>query len=254
MQTATLETAYQSGRQELRVLLPDRYTSDRKYRTLYVLPVEPGAGQDFGCPLSILADMNAHNAYDLIVVQAQFEKEPWYGDHVSDPNIRQASYLTNSVIPFVERRYSTIGMPEARLLFGFSKGGWGAFSLILSRPDFFGYAASWDAPMMLDSLQFGMREVFGTRSRLDRYRPDLLAAVKRSHFQERTRLILAGENLWGTLIPAPGGGSHTARMHELLASDGVQHIYDNTLRCPHRWDSAWMARVLDKLVGLARGV
>jgi hypothetical protein len=37
----TVETEYQHGKQEIRVLLPDDYQNDRSYAALYVLGVEP---------------------------------------------------------------------------------------------------------------------------------------------------------------------------------------------------------------------
>ena len=35
-----VETEYQNGKQEIRVLLPDDYKMTRSYQVLYVLPVE----------------------------------------------------------------------------------------------------------------------------------------------------------------------------------------------------------------------
>ena len=78
-----VETEYQKGKQEIRVLLPDDYREDGCYRVLYVLPVEKGFDQEYGYGLGVLEQMNAHNEYDLIVVQMGFEKEPWYGDHAT---------------------------------------------------------------------------------------------------------------------------------------------------------------------------
>ena len=46
-----------------------------------------------------------------------------------------------TVVPLIEEHYSALGTAEGRLLFGFSKSGWGALTLILRNPDFFGYAA-----------------------------------------------------------------------------------------------------------------
>lgn len=132
-----VETEYQKGKREIRVLLPDDYKKTSAYRVLYVLPV--GTGFDsFGYGLGILKEMNAHNKHNLIIVQMDFQKEPWFGDHATDPDVRQASYLKEFVVPFIGKNYSTLGTPEGRLLLGFSKSGWGAFSLILKYPEFFG--------------------------------------------------------------------------------------------------------------------
>jgi len=107
--THTVETPYQNGRQEIRVLLPDTYRDGKSYRVLYVLPVARGFERRYGNALDILRRMDAHNRYDCIIVQMGFEKEPWYGDHATDPNTRQESYLKEFVVPFVEKHYRTIG-------------------------------------------------------------------------------------------------------------------------------------------------
>jgi S-formylglutathione hydrolase FrmB len=246
----TVETPYQNGRQEIRVLLPDSCREDKPYRVLYVLPVEKDFEQRYGYGLGVFQEMKAQDKYDLIMVQIGFEKEPWYGDHAADPPTRQASYVKEFVVPFIERHYSTKGKPEGRLLLGFSKSGWGAFSLILRYPEFFGYAASWDAPMFFGRFRYGMESVYGTLEQLNAYRPDLLVSRQKRHFQKEARLVLAGEQDWGKSIPAPQGGSHTVEMHALLMSNGVKHDYNDSLSAAHRWNESWMAPTLDALVAL----
>lgn len=253
IQTYTVESEYQGGKQEIRVLLPDSYNSAKGYRVLYILPVEKGFNDLNGYALGLLQGMDAHNRYDIIMVQMGFEMEPWFGDHASDKKVRQASYMKEFVVPFIEDRYSTLRKPEGRLLLGFSKSGWGAFSLILTYPDFFGYAAAWDAPFFFPGFQFNMAKIYGTQAQLDAYRPDLLVTRQRASFQEKTRLVLAGEKLWGSQrIPTPSGGSHTREMHQLLGREGVRHVYINNLPVPHRWDERWMAPTLEVLIRLAQ--
>ncbi len=246
----TFETEYQNGRQQIRVLLPDDYRKDRFYRVLYVLPVEKGFDQRYGYGLDVLKQMDAHNEYDIIIVQMGFEKEPWYGDHATDPKARQASYLKEFVVPFIDKQYSTMGTSKGRLLFGFSKSGWGAFSLILKYPEFFGYAASWDAPMFFDKFHYKMEPIYGTLEQLNAYRPDLLVSKQKRYFQRKPRLVLTGEQGWGKSIPAPSGGSHTVEMHKILEKEGIKHVYDNSLNVPHRWNEQWMAPTLKALMGL----
>ena len=243
-------TEYQNGEQEIRVLLPDTYSNGKKYRVLYVLPVEAGFQQQFGYGLGVLQEINAHNVCDIIIVQMGFEKEPWFGDHATDPKTRQAGYLKEHVVPFVEGRYSTLGSPEGRLLFGFSKSGWGAYSLILTYPDYFGYAAAWDAPILFTDFQFGMKQVYGTLEQLGKYRPDLLIPKRKELFQDKTRLVLTGEHAWGKTIPAPGGGSHTEEAHRLMEKENVRHVYNKRVTTAHYWNKAWMALTLDALMRL----
>ena len=245
---------YQNGPQEIRVLLPDTYTTTKKYRVVYVLPVECGFASQCGYGLGEIEKLQAQNTYDAIFVQMGFEKTPWFGDHEKNPKIRQDSYLREFVVPFVEKNYSTVGSVEGRLLFGFSKSGWGAFSLILKYPDFFGYAAAWDAPWMFDNFYFGMDEVFGTLEQLKKYRTDLLVSTQASSFRTKKRLVLTGETAWGKMIPTPQGGAHTPEFHKLLESLGILHDYDNTMAVLHRWDPAWMKPTLQYLMKLGEQV
>lgn len=237
----TVETEYQTGEQEIRVLLPDDYSEAGAYRVLYVLPVETGFNDNFGYGLGLLKGLDAHNQYDLIIVQMGFEKEPWFGDHATDPKVRQASYVKDFVVPFIENKYSTLGTPEGRLLLGFSKSGWGAFSLILKYPEFFGYAAAWDAPITFSTFRYGMEDVYGTPEQLALYRPDLLISQQKSFFEEKTRLVLTGQKIWG---------EETVQAHELLLQEGLKHHYDDTLECPHRWDENWLIPTLSALIAL----
>ncbi len=124
---------------------------------------------------------------------------------------------------------------------GFSKSGWGAFSLILKYPEFFGYAAAWDAPLSFTTFHYGMEAVYGTPEQLSRYRPDLLIPKQSRFFEKKTRLVLAGQKHWG---------KETAEAHKLLEKAGIKHHYDNTLECPHQWDKAWMEPTLSALISL----
>jgi enterochelin esterase-like enzyme len=248
--THNLSSEFQNGAHQVRVRLPDDYDPQKKYRVLYILPVEKELDSRFGDGFAEMEKLNAHNRYHLILVEMAFEKEPWFGDHATDPKTRQASYLKECLVPFIEKTYSTLGTPEGRLLFGFSKSGWGAFSLILTYPDFFGYAVAWDAPMMLNTFFGAMKAVYGTQEQLDRFRPELLAATQARHFQQRTRLVLAGEKDWGRRAPPPAVGTHTGAMHALLEKLDLKHVYRDDLKVPHRWDPGWMGPALDELMKL----
>ncbi len=249
IKTYEAESPYQNGKQKIRVLLPDSYPKSRPYRVLYLLPIS--GGLDGG--LEFFQRENIQNRHDLIVVEPAFEKMPWFGDHVTDLKTRQASYMREFVVPFIESRYDTVGNPEGRLLIGFSKGGWGAFSLILKNPDFYGYAASWDSPMLIDQMyneNVGMIQVFGTLEHFYRFRPDLLAVEQKAFFQDKPRLVLAGEKIWGPSL-RPKMTTHTVAMHDILVQQNIPHVYDNTLTVEHRWDSGWIGPVTEALMRIA---
>src|SRR3954452_11522184 len=45
VETHEVESEFQNGKQVIQVILPDGYSTARKYRTLYLLPVAKGAGK-----------------------------------------------------------------------------------------------------------------------------------------------------------------------------------------------------------------
>ena len=210
-----VESPYQRGRNPIEVLLPDRFDpkdADKKYRVLYVLPVEPGIGGRWGDGLQEVRRADAHNRHGLICVAPAFDTLPWYGSHPTDPKIRHEDYLKRVVVPLVEGRYPTVAGREGRLLVGFSKSGWGAFTLIFRDPDFFGYAAAWDAPLMLSADDFGVFETgphFGTKENFARYLPAKLAEAARPPTS-----AAAPASCWPAATPSaptPPAGSRTTR-------------------------------------------
>lgn len=240
------ESPYQQGPQEIRVLVPDTYDPQKKYRVVYILAVGSGSGS----ALRVFRKADLQNRFDVILAEMSFASTPWFGDHPTNPKIRQESFIRDFAVPFVEDRYSTLGSAEGRLLFGFSKSGWGAYSLIFRNPDFFGYAASWDAPFFFNDFHYGMDAVFHDTGHLEKYRPDLLVSSAKDHFQNRSRLVLGGEDKWGTMIPTPSGGSHTVEMHALMEKEGVRHVYRPDLKAPHTWSPTWIGPLFEELMKL----
>lgn len=249
----TLETPHQRGRLHVQVLAPRTLAADERLPLVLVLPVEAGRGTRFGDAMAELAALDAAERLRALFALPEFADEPWAAEHPRDPARRQASHLRLGVLPELERRHPALrGGAAGRLLFGFSKGGWAAVSLLARFPGDFGAAASWDAPLLLDGLHWGMEDAFGDRAAFDAVRPDRLFAADPTPFRLRRRLVLAGERAWGSMIPPPGGGSHTAGFHGLLAQQGVDHAYLPDLPCDHRWDRRWMGPVLAAALPLVR--
>jgi hypothetical protein len=247
-----VRSPYQKGENAVEVLLPDDFRKSERYRVLYVLPVETGIGGHFGDGLQEVRAANAHNAHHLICVQMAFDTTPWYGDHPTNPHIRHEQYLTKVIVPMIENRYPVVEGKEGRLLLGFSKSGWGAFTLICRAPDFFGYAVSWDAPLMMgagDYGHYGIPDNMGTRENFANYLPAKLLPAHAEAFRGRARLVLLGHWIFGS---EPGGKfkDHTAEMHDLMDQAGIKHVYDNTMKFPHNWSSGWVKPAVEALARL----
>lgn len=223
---------YQSGTTEIRILLPDRPQEGKNRAVLYVLPVEAGNGQRWGNGLLEVKKAGLHNKHGLICVAPTFSHLPWYCDHPSNAKIRQETYFTKVVVPFVERSYMVIAKPDGRLLVGFSKSGWGAYSLLLRYPDLFGKAAAWDSPMMMEQAnKYGMGLIFGTQENFEKYRITSLLKARATRLRREQRLVLLG---YGTFR------EHHQQAHALMTKLEIRHEFHDGPQREHHWNSGWL--------------
>ncbi len=247
-----VESPFLKGSNRVEVLLPDHWDPQRVHRVLYVLPVQPGIGGQWGDGLQLLRQLGSHNRHDLICVSPAFDSWPYYGSHATDPEIRHEDYILKVLVPLIESRYSVCGTARGRLLLGFSKSGWGSILLILRNPDFFGYACSWDAPLMMSEKNFGLYETashFGTKDQMSLYVPRTWARRNAEFFRHETRLGVLGHNFFGTrwFHDFP----HTSGFHRVLRKLEIRHHYDNRIKVPHTWNHGWMEPAMRVLMNLA---
>jgi len=221
---------YQLGETKIHVLVPERVGAGERLPTLYVLPVEKLDGRAWGDPMAEILAHGFYNQHRLLCVMPTFSHAPWYGDHPHDPRKRQESHLLNVVLPFVERTYPA---GAARLLVGFSKSGWGAYSLLLRHPEVFTRAAAWDAPLgQASPSKYGMSEMFPTQQSLALY--DVW------DFLKQRAALLAGSTRLALLGYGDFRGHHQATHHHMLKL-GIPHHYQDGPRREHHWQSDWMA-------------
>ncbi len=237
--THVVRSEYQAGETAISVLRPDRGDGPPPYRSLYVLPVEAGNGQQWGSAIEEVKKLGLHNKHGLVCVFPTFSDLPWYADHPSDPAIRQESYLLEVVIPFIQENYPVTAEPEGRLLVGFSKSGWGAYSLILRHPDVFGKAAAWDAPLAEDRpLRYGMGPIFGTQENFEQYRILALLEDRGKVLRGPARLVLTGYDNFR---------SHHVAAHGRMEKLGISHVWRDGPKRKHHWNSGWLGEAVDLL-------
>jgi len=241
-----VRSPYQAGQTLIKILQPDRPPPGKSLRTLYVLPVEVGEDIYWGDGLLEVKRQDLHNRFELLCVFPTFSHLPWYADHPSDPQIRQESYLLKVVLPFVERCYPAKTEPDGRLLLGFSKSGWGAFSLLLRHPDVFGRAAAWDAPLMESRpVPYGMGPIFGSQENFEQYRISTLIRRRAAEmpqgalWSKRPRLVLLGYDNFR---------QHHVGVHQLLDELKIPHVYRDGPQRKHHWESGWLAEAVECLV------
>lgn len=239
--THTLLSPFQQQPTLVRVLVPDSYDPARTYRTVYVLPVEAGTSTRFGDGLAVIQQAGLQNRYDAVFVAPSFSEIPWYGDNPTTMT-RQESHLLGVVLPFVEKTYAVSRNASDRLLAGFSKSGYGAFSLILRHPNLFGRAVAWDAPLALGGLrsEWGMPQVYGSQANFANYQVTRLIGRQAALLARGPcRLILAGSNMFG---------ADHALVDRQLRRLGVPHVFVNGPRFGHAWGTGWLPGAVQSLL------
>ncbi len=240
--THRLQSDYQSGETLVRTVTPREMDGTRPLRALYVLPVERGLESRWGDAWTEVRKVDLADQHGLVVVLPTFSALPWYADHPTNPELRQEKYFVEAVVPLVERNYPVIRDPDGRLLVGFSKSGWGAWSLLLRHLHLFGRAAAWDAPLMQSTPnRFGMGPIFGSIENFERYRISRLLRKHAPELQGSKRLVLTGY--------AGSFRAHHIKTHALLKELGIPHVYRDGPQRDHRWESGWLDEAVSLLLG-----
>lgn len=235
-----VRSPYQAKTTQIRVLPPDKLGKGKKYPVVYVLPVEAGTESRYGDGLKEVQKLDLHNKINAIFVAPTFSHLPWYADHPSKPEVRQESYFLKVVVPFIDKTYPVRAEADGRLLLGFSKSGWGAWSLLLRHPDVFAKAALWDAPLMMDKPgRYGSGDIFGTEANFEGYRVSKLLEAKADKFQKDKRLILLG---YGNFR------AEHEKAHALMEKLKVAHEYRDGPARKHDWHSGWVKEAVELLV------
>jgi S-formylglutathione hydrolase FrmB len=234
-----LQSPFQEGTTQFGVLLPDKREANKRYPVVYVLPVEAGQGGQFGNGMSEVKKHNLHNKHQAIFVAPTFSAIPWYADHPENPRIRQESYFLEVVLPAVEKHYPVQTEISGRLLLGFSKSGWGAFSLLLRNPKLFGKAAAWDAPMLMEAPnKYEMDRIFATQKNFEQYQITKLLEGRAAELGKQKRLILLG---YGNFR------SHHQSLHALMTKLKIEHEYRDGPERTHDWHSGWVPEAVGLL-------
>lgn len=240
-QVHRLRSPRQAGETTVRVFSPDSSDTPSPPRLLLVLPVEAGTEDRWGDPAAEVRRIDLANRYQLVVAIPTFSALPWYADHPTDKRLRQESYLLGDVLPLIDRHHGTRPAAGETMVVGFSKSGWGAWSLLLRHPDIFARAAAWDAPLMQRKPdKYGMGPVFGNQPNFNRYLVSDLVKRRVSLLRQRERLVLIG--YFGSFR------AHHIAMHRLLTELEVPHTYRDGPKRDHHWESGWLDEAVRLLV------
>jgi hypothetical protein len=238
----TVTSSAQSKPVEVRILAPGALPAGDERRFLYILPVEKEGDSRFGDGLSEARRLGLHEKHGMIVVAPGFAELPWYADHPTNAKRRDESHLLEAVLPLVEKRYPS--KKPRRLLLGFSKSGWGAWSLLLRHPGVFDAAAAWDAPLMKEKPdQFGMDGAFATQENFEGYRLTKLLREQAEALGGRQRLAHFG---YGNFR------DHHQRMQALVEELKIAVLYKDGPQRKHVWESGWIGEAAEALEAMSR--
>ena len=229
------------GPQVVRVLQPTNPAPGVAHNFLFVLPVEAGLGNSFGDPIQILQGLDAQDKYNLTIIEPSFSIQSWYADNPTNPDLQHETFLTQELVPWVEKNLATTGT-EQNWLVGFSKSGIGAQDLILRHPDIFTLAASWDFPADMSSYDqySNSADSYGTDPNFQanyRLTASFLAAHK-APFLTNNRIWIGGYSLYQ---------QDMSDYDSLLTSEGIVHSTENPQSMTHSWDSGWLPLALAAL-------
>lgn len=237
----SVDSPHQRTETEILVLPPKNREARAKWPVVYLLPVEAGAGRRWGDPFRALASVEPAILDDLFVVYPTFSDLPWYADHPSDPGLRQEKHFLSVVLPFVEKRYPVDDAGDERYLVGFSKSGWGAWSLILRNESLFEFVVAWDAPMMVAKPdRYGMGPIFGSVDNFANYRIETLLRRAGTAFFDNSRPRLA-------LLGFGSFRSEHVRVRFLLEDLGIEHVYRDGPERKHHWESGWLIEAFEQI-------
>ena len=236
-----IKSQNQSGPTEIHVLSPTVLIAKQDIRVLYLLPVEKLNEQRWGNALQEIIQHDLHNKLGLLCVYPTFSDLPWFADHPQNASLQQETHLLKCVIPFVEQQYGIKASKEKRLLIGFSKSGYGAWSLLLRHPNIFDKAAAWDAPLMMQQPnQYGMGPIYGNQKNFQKYQISELLKSTGKSLGKRGRLVHGGYANFQ---------SHHQQINELTKELDLPVQFEQGPLRAHHWNSGWLPTLLFQLAG-----
>jgi hypothetical protein len=242
-----LNSSRQASVTTIRILFPDVVPKEDepRLRVIYVLPVEAGHGTRWGDALAEIQKLDLHNKHHVACVFPTFSDLPWYADHPENPQLQQEAYLLQDVLPLVEKNHPVRNEREGRLLVGFSKSGWGSWSLLLRHPKVFHRAAAFDAPMMMDAPgKYGSGPIFGSVENFRQYQISSLVQQRAHELKnEPSRLLLIGQGNFQM--------EHVQIKNKMDALQ-VPHTWIEGNPREHSWNSGWIAEAIGWLTQAER--
>ncbi|MCA9059759.1 MAG: hypothetical protein KDA85_14730 [Planctomycetaceae bacterium] len=242
----SLNSPHQRLPTRVHVVLPESAASKHEessrhlFPVLCFLPVEAQDGNRWGSLIEELHQFRIADRHQVICVYPEFADLPWYANHPDNPQLQQEKYLLEDVIPLLESEFPVRRDQAGRFLIGFSKSGWGAWSLLLRHPDLFHQAVAFDAPLMMDAPgKYGSGPMFGTTENFRMYQvSELLRQHQAEVSRQPPRLILIGDGNFRLEHQQIAALAAELQIPLLNVSGQVRE---------HSWQSGWVSPAVELL-------
>ncbi|MGI9036943.1 MAG: alpha/beta hydrolase [Pyrinomonadaceae bacterium] len=173
-----------------RVMLPKNYESDKQTRfpVIYLLHGLTGHFDNWSDKTK-LAEYLA--PYNFIVVMPEGDNG-WFTDSATVPNDKYESYITQELIPEIDKNFRTVADRRHRAIAGLSMGGYGSLKFGLKHPEMFVLAGSFSGALgaagwtdamfakmnLKGEIPDSIRSVFGADDSPTRRENDIFQMVK----------------------------------------------------------------------------
>lgn len=172
------------------LVLPENYDApenkNKKYPVVYLLHGLTGHYNNWGDKTKISQFLAPYN---FIVVMPE-GNDGWYTDSATVPNDRYESYITQELIPEIDKNFRTFSDRNNRIIAGLSMGGYGSLKFGLKESEMFGMvgsfsgalgAASWTDKILgrnWAALTDSIMSVYGAEGSQTRRENDIFQLVK----------------------------------------------------------------------------
>gem|GEM_PF-1720302 len=211
---------------------------------VFVLPVEARKkSPKYGQGLVVCKEL-ADSGFirnNVVFVQPEFVRMPWYANHPVEPEVRQLDFMVQLIQHF-QKKY--VAHPKVRVhLLGFSKSGWGSMFILCQQPDLVDGIMVWDSPLATSfNSNWGMDQVFGKQDYfMTHFYLPALAEQRPESFRSKS-IIVGG---YDQFLRSSKEFLLVFARHEITYT----HLYP--LNFDHRWEADWVLPML-QAAGLAR--
>lgn len=210
-------------------------TEDSVLNLIFVLPVESQNHYKYGNGIDECKELIKNNkiSNNVIFIQPDYCRTPWYGNNPKDSSIWQLEY-TIEIIEKVQLQYNN--KKHKIYLLGFSKSGSGSMNILLKYPGLIDGVMIWDAPLSTKwNEKWEMNFSFGTEVNF----------MKNYYLMREYGIDF--ENIKSKLIIIGGYDLFEIQIKEFLKrldNNGVNYIYDDTLKYTHEWNKDWIYKLL----------